>query len=62
MLRASSAYKFLYERPNAVNNITQMIDGAGAHNYTYDIRDRLTGATHPNQANESYTLDEVGPH
>ncbi|HKR61293.1 MAG TPA: RHS repeat-associated core domain-containing protein [Pyrinomonadaceae bacterium] len=45
---------------NAVNNITQMIDGAGTHNYTYDTRDRLTAATHPNQTNESYTLDDVG--
>jgi len=32
---------------NAVNNITQMIDGAGTHNYTYDTLDRLTAATHP---------------
>jgi len=45
---------------NAVNNITQMIDGAGTHNYSYDTRDRLTAATHPNQTNESYTLDDVG--
>jgi RHS repeat-associated protein len=45
---------------NAVNNITQMIDGVGTHNYTYDTRDRLTAATHPNQTNESYTLDDVG--
>ena len=45
---------------NAVNNITQMIDGAGTHNYTYDMRDRLTAATHPNQTNESYSLDDVG--
>jgi len=45
---------------NAVNNITQMIDGAGTHNYTYDTRDRLTAATHPNQTNESYSLDDVG--
>lgn len=45
---------------NTVNSITQMIDGAGAHNYTYDNRDRLTAATHPNQTNESYTLDDVG--
>ncbi|MGH9908886.1 MAG: RHS repeat-associated core domain-containing protein, partial [Pyrinomonadaceae bacterium] len=45
---------------NPVNNITQMIDNAGAHNYTYDTRDRLTAATHPNQTNESYTLDDVG--
>ena len=45
---------------NAVNSITQMVDGAGTHNYTYDTRDRLTAATHPNQTNESYTLDDVG--
>jgi RHS repeat-associated protein len=45
---------------NAVSSITQMIDGAGTHNYTYDTRDRLTAATHPNQTNESYTLDDVG--
>ena len=45
---------------NSVNNITQMIDGAGSHNYTYDTRDRLTAATHPNQTNENYTLDDVG--
>jgi len=46
---------------NAVNNITQMTDGAGTHNYTYDSLDRLTGATHPvSQINESYTYDDVG--
>lgn len=45
---------------NAVNNITQMIDGAGAHNYSYDPLDRLTAATHSNQTNESYTYDDVG--
>jgi YD repeat-containing protein len=45
---------------NAVNKITQMTDGLGTHNYTYDTRDRLTAATHPNQTNESYTLDDVG--
>jgi YD repeat-containing protein len=45
---------------NAVNNITQMIDNAGTHNYSYDTLDRLTGATHPNQPNESYTYDDVG--
>ena len=45
---------------NAVNNITQMIDGAGTHNYTYDSLDRLSAATHPNQPNESYTYDDVG--
>jgi RHS repeat-associated protein len=37
-----------------------MIDGAGTHNYSYDIIDRLTAATHPNQTNESYTYDDVG--
>lgn len=36
-----------------------MIDNAGAHNYTYDTLDRITAATHPNQANESYTLDDA---
>src|SRR6266446_7192688 len=45
---------------NAVNNITQMTDSAGAHNYTYDPLDRLTTATHPSQSNESYTYDAVG--
>jgi len=45
---------------SAVNNITQMTDGAGAHNYTYDSLDRLTAATHPNQPNESYAYDDVG--
>jgi len=45
---------------NAVNNITQMADGAGAHNYTYDALDRLTAATHPSQPDESYTFDDLG--
>jgi RHS repeat-associated protein len=45
---------------NAVGNITQMTDGAGAHNYSYDPLDRLTAATHPNQTNENYTFDDVG--
>jgi RHS repeat-associated protein len=45
---------------NAVNNITQMIDGAGAHNYSYDNLGRLTSAAHPNQVNESYSYDDVG--
>jgi RHS repeat-associated protein len=45
---------------NTVNDITQMTDGAGAHNYTYDSVDRLTAATHPIQTNESYTYDDVG--
>lgn len=43
-----------------VGNITQLTDSAGAHNFSYDTRDRLTAATHPNQPNESYTLDDVG--
>jgi RHS repeat-associated protein len=46
---------------NTVNNITQLTDGAGAHNYSYDALYRLTGATHPvSQPNESYTYDDVG--
>jgi RHS repeat-associated protein len=45
---------------SAVSNITQMTDEAGAHDYAYDTRDRLTAATHPSQPNESYTLDDVG--
>src|SRR5262249_23209726 len=45
---------------NDVNNITQMIDNAGTHNYSYDPLDRLSAATHPNQPNESYTYDDVG--
>jgi RHS repeat-associated protein len=45
---------------NAVNNITQMSDGAGTHNYSYDPLDRLTAATHLSQTNESYTYDDVG--
>ena len=45
---------------NAVSSITQLTDSAGAHNYTYDTRDRLTVASHPNQTNESYSLDDVG--
>jgi YD repeat-containing protein len=48
------------DRFNAVSNITQMTDGAGTSNYTYDPLDRLTAATHPNQTNESYTFDDVG--
>ena len=45
---------------NAVNNISQMIDDIGTHNYTYDTRDRLTAATHPSQTNETYAFDDVG--
>jgi RHS repeat-associated protein len=46
---------------NTVNNVTQMTDGAGAHNYSYDALYRLTGATHPvSQPNESYTYDDAG--
>jgi RHS repeat-associated protein len=51
---------FQYQFDTA-NNITQMTDGAGAHNYTYDSLDRLTAATHPaGQTNESYSYDDVG--
>jgi len=45
---------------NDVNSITQLTDGAGGHNYTYDTLNRLTAATHPSQTNESYTFDDVG--
>jgi len=45
---------------NAVGNITQMTDGAGAHNYAYNSLDRLTAATHPSQTNETYAFDDVG--
>lgn len=45
---------------NAVNNISQMTDDAGANNYSYDSVDRLTAATHPNQPNENYSHDGVG--
>ena len=45
---------------STVNNFTQIIDSAGTHSYTYDTRDRLTAVTHPNQTNESYSLDDVG--
>jgi RHS repeat-associated protein len=56
---ANTVADFQYQF-NAVNNITQMTDGAGAHNYSYDPLDRLTAATHPDQTNESYTFDDVG--
>lgn len=50
---------FLYQFSN-VDNITQITDGAGAHSYTYDSRDRLVAATHPSQPNESYGYDDAG--
>ena len=56
---ANTLADFQYQL-NAVNNIAQLIDGAGSHNYSYDSLDRLTAATHPSQANESYTYDDVG--
>lgn len=59
MKGANTLVDFQYQF-NTVNNITQLIDGSGPHNYTYDNRDRLTAATHPNQTNETYTLDDVG--
>jgi YD repeat-containing protein len=45
---------------NVVNQIEQMIDGAGTHTFGYDELQRLTAATHPNQAAENYSYDEVG--
>lgn len=57
---ANTLADFQYQFSTA-NDITQITDGAGAHNYTYDSLDRLTAATHPaGQANESYTYDDVG--
>jgi RHS repeat-associated protein len=56
---ANTLADFQYQ-VNTVNDITQMTDGAGSNNYTYDSLDRLTAATHPNQTNESYTYDDVG--
>ena len=37
---------FQYQFDTA-SNITQMTDGSGAHNYTYDSPDRLTAGSHP---------------
>ncbi len=46
---------------NAVNQITQMTDAAGAHTFGYDELQRLTSAAHPaGQAAESYNYDQVG--
>jgi RHS repeat-associated protein len=45
---------------NAVGNITQQTEAAGAHTYAYDVVNRLTAATHPAQAAEGYTYDGVG--
>jgi len=57
---ANTLADFQYQFSTA-NNITQITDGAGTHNYTYDSLDRLTAATHPaGQPNESYTYDDVG--
>jgi len=56
---ATTVADFQYQF-NAVNDITQIIDAAGTHGYSYDSVDRLTAATHPNQPNESYTYDDVG--
>lgn len=57
---ANTLADFQYQL-NTLNNISQITDGAGAHNYSYDALYRLTGATHPaGQTNESYTYDDVG--
>jgi RHS repeat-associated protein len=50
---------FQYQFSDA-NNISQMADGTATNNYGYDLLNRLTSATHSNQANESYALDPVG--
>jgi YD repeat-containing protein len=41
---------------NAINNIMQMTDSSGAHNYSYDSLDRLIAAAHPNRATEKLYL------
>lgn len=45
---------------NMVDQITQLTDAAGAHNFTYDALERIKTATHPNQPNENYNYDTVG--
>ncbi len=56
---ATTLEDFQYQFSTA-NNITQMSDGAGAHNYGYDVLNRITSATHPSMTNESYSFDDVG--
>jgi RHS repeat-associated protein len=57
---ANTLADFQYQL-NAANAVTQMVDSAGTHSYTYDSLDRLTAATHPaGQTSESYTYDDVG--
>jgi RHS repeat-associated protein len=50
-------YQYQY---NAASNITQLVEQAGTHNYSYDVINRLTSAAHPNSSAESYTYDAVG--
>ena len=42
------------------SQITQIAELAGTRNYSYDMLNRLTAATRPNQAAESYAYDAVG--
>ena len=56
---ANTLADFQYQFNNA-SRITQIIDSAGTHNYTYDSLDRLITASHSNQPNESYSYDDVG--
>lgn len=45
---------------DAAGRVTQKTDLSGAHAYGYDVVGRLTSATHPNAAAESYAYDGVG--
>jgi RHS repeat-associated protein len=45
---------------DAVGNPTSMTDAAGTHQYQYDALNRLTSATHPALAAESYGYDPAG--
>ena len=43
-----------------VGNVTDLTDPDGLHEFTYDDTYRVTGATHPNLAEETYTYDAAG--
>ena len=45
---------------DAVDNPVSRTDGAGTHEYTFDLLSQVTGASHPVAAAESYAYDSVG--
>ena len=45
---------------DAVRNRTQMVDGTGTTNYSYDAVNRLTSVTFPGSRTVSYTYSNVG--